>query len=289
MSLIRNRRIGIGWLLVALTASPSVAATDVPMLSTNRFAWSENAGWMNASPSNGVGAVIHFDGNNSFLSGCVWCENAGYVSLASSSAGPFANTQSNNWGVNMNGDWQLSGFGWSESLGWINFAPSGAPVIVDCLSGRFRGKAWSENAGWLTFEGDAPGASVQALIRMATNNVPHWWLGQYGWTNDYDDAAMGDLDADRALTWEEWIAGTNPTNGASIFQCLEISSTNFPMIGKVLRWSAVSGRVYAIDGATNLTQGWFGLATNLPPSGVWTDTTHGADGTIHYRLEVRKP
>jgi len=44
----------------------------------------------------------------------------------------------------------------------------------------------------------------------------------------------------------------------------------------------------AVDGSTHLPQGWFGLVTNLPPSGVWTDTTHGADQLINYRLGVQR-
>ena len=69
---------------------------------------------------------------------------------------------------------------------------------------------------------------------------------------------------------------------------MEISSENLPTLGKLLRWNAVTDRVYSIDGSTNLIEPWFELATDLPPVGVWTDTTHGADQLINYRLGVQK-
>lgn len=133
--------------------------------------------------------------------------------------------------------------------------------------------------------------SVSALFaeNVAAHGTPERWLAQYGWTNDFDTWETNDTDADSFQAWEEYIAGTDPTNSHSFFQCLELFSTNFPMVGKVLRWNGVAGRVYAIDGSTNLMTSWFSLATDLPPTGVWTDTTHGADNFINYRLGVQKP
>ncbi len=130
--------------------------------------------------------------------------------------------------------------------------------------------------------------SVSFAEAVAALGTPEWWLAQYGWTNDFDIAETNDTDGDSFFAWQEQIAGTDPTVSTSFFQCLEISSTNFPMLGKVLRWTAASGRVYSIDGSTDLPAGWFGLASNLPPVGVWTDTVHGADRVIDYRLGVEK-
>ncbi len=123
---------------------------------------------------------------------------------------------------------------------------------------------------------------------LAAHGTPEWWLAQYGWTNNFDSWETNDTDKDDFPAWQEQIAGTDPTVSTSFFQCLEVSSGNLPTFGKVLRWNAVSGRVYSIDGSSALPAGWFGLASNLPPTGVWTDTTHGAERLIHYRLGVKK-
>jgi hypothetical protein len=90
-------------------------------------------------------------------------------------------------------------------------------------------------------------------------------------------------------TGEEYIAGTDPTSAVSVFQCVEISPTNTTPQGKRLRWFGTTGRIYTVQGSTNLTTPWFDLATNLPPDGVWTDTSISTNDTGYYRLKVQLP
>ena len=52
----------------------------------------------------------------------------------------------------------------------------------------------------------------------ATNGVPISWLQYYGFTGDYDAAALGDQDSDGPPTWQEYYAGTVPTNSASVWR-----------------------------------------------------------------------
>ena len=124
-------------------------------------------------------------------------------------------------------------------------------------------------------------------VDTATNGVPKAWLADYGWTNNFDAAATNDADGDHVATWEEYYAGTDPTNGASFFQCLEIGRTNLPIIGKIIRWNAVTGRVYAIDASTNLpAAGWTELTNDLAaPVNSWTDAVDAANR--EYRIRVR--
>ncbi|HBA85545.1 MAG TPA: hypothetical protein DCZ95_15785 [Verrucomicrobia bacterium] len=130
--------------------------------------------------------------------------------------------------------------------------------------------------------------SVSFADAFASHGTPEAWLGQYGWTNAFDAAEANDADGDRMAAWEEYVAGTDPTNAASFFQ---VSGFRSQVSGFVLRWNGVSGRLYSIDGNTNslITGHWSLITNNLPPNGVWTDATHGADGMIHYRLGVQKP
>ena len=79
------------------------------------------------------------------------------------------------------------------------------------------------------------------------------------------------------------------TNGTPFFQCLEISPANFPTPGRMLRWTGVTGRVYSVEGRTNLLVNWTKLAADLPPAGAWTDTVHALDQQMYYRLGVRLP
>jgi hypothetical protein len=93
---------------------------------------------------------------------------------------------------------------------------------------------------------------------MATNNVPKWWLVQYGLTN-FNTDAMNDVDFDGLKTWQEYIAGTVPTNKNS---CLRVISP----LQNVIDWDTVSGRVYSVYWTTNLMNVFQCLESNIP----WT-------------------
>ena len=74
-------------------------------------------------------------------------------------------------------------------------------------------------------------------------------------------------------------AGLNPTNTESIF-ALEIQSNS---LGLWLGWEAVSGRVYHVNGSTNLLTGFEAVETNiLWPQNSWTTQV----SETFYKLKV---
>lgn len=80
-------------------------------------------------------------------------------------------------------------------------------------------------------------------------------------------------------TWQEYIAGSDPTNRGS---CFRITKCDRNVIG----WDAVSGRVYSIYWATNLLNGFQCLQSNVP----WTRsgfTNPDAVPCGYYRIDVR--
>lgn len=46
----------------------------------------------------------------------------------------------------------------------------------------------------------------------AALGTPLYWLGAYGFTNNFNQAETNDIDDDGRLTWQEYLDGTNPTN-----------------------------------------------------------------------------
>lgn len=79
----------------------------------------------------------------------------------------------------------VSGYAWSENIGWINFnnLSSGGPVDygvrIDLVTGNFSGYAWSENIGWIQFNpsGDYPGTpynSVKVDLNASPRKVSGW-------------------------------------------------------------------------------------------------------------------
>ena len=118
------------------------------------------------------------------------------------------------------------------------------------------------------------------------NGVPLWWLGQYGLTNDFEAASMGDQDGDGSIAWQEYIAGTLPLDADSV---LKLKLDLQPGINE-LRWDAQADRQYTIYFGSNLVEGVTNTLVNyysiFPMSLLLPDSLHADDPTMFYRIEV---
>lgn len=120
--------------------------------STQPYAWSENVGWLNFADNNG-GVSVYDD----HLEGFAWGANIGWVRLGTHTSGgahSYANSNANDYGVNVGSDGELSGYAWSEVAGWISFDKTnlqGEKVSINKQTGEFNGYAWGENIGWVSF------------------------------------------------------------------------------------------------------------------------------------------
>ena len=118
-------------------------------------------------------------------------------------------------------------------------------------------------------------------VRLANDpaGTPYTWLASYGLTN-FDADANADQDHDGLKTWQEYIAGTDPTSAAS---CLKVAQTN----RNTVTWSPVAGRLYSVYWSTNLVKGFTNLATSITyPQGSYTNTTPDAK-VNHYQVKVQ--
>jgi hypothetical protein len=88
----------------------------------------------------------------------------------------------------------------------------------------------------------------------------------------------------------EWIAGTNPTNAASVFRLTLVSATNANNI--VVRWPSVAGRNYWLIRATNLLTGFNStVSSNIAataPTNTLSDTTVLSGNSRFYRVGVQQ-
>ena len=122
---------------------------------------------------------------------------------------------------------------------------------------------------------------------LATNRTPEWWLASYyGWTNDFDSAAMSDTDHDGMRAWQERVAGTDPTNAASRLQIDRLTVTNG---SNYLRWASATGSwPYNIWMSTGLLGGWIEVTNGLPPNpptNWWWQPTPGVS-PVFYRIMI---
>jgi len=149
------------FMLAVLTGSNGVWA-ESNIDDTNKYAWSENAGWMNFKAMTGTYGVSV---GTECLYGYVWAENIGWIHLGQGSCpypDPGSQTASH-YGVKYDGSGNCSGYGWSETAGWINFNPTHGGVTIETGTPprNFDGYAWGENIGYIHFQNDSPAYMVQ--------------------------------------------------------------------------------------------------------------------------------
>jgi hypothetical protein len=116
------------------------------------------------------------------------------------------------------------------------------------------------------------------------------WLQSCGLATD-GSADYLDSDSDGMNNWQEWIAGTDPTNSASaLFLLAPSCETN----GVSLTWQSSSNITYFIERATDLggTPGFAAISPPIPggfPTTTFTDTNTSTLGRVLYRLGVKSP
>jgi len=116
------------------------------------------------------------------------------------------------------------------------------------------------------------------------------WLQQYGLPTD-GSADFADPDHDGVSNYQEWLAGTDPTNAASVFQM----QTPIPgATGLLLSWNSVTNRIYSLLRSTNIAQPavMSCIVTNITGQKALTfklDTNTVPSGKYFYRVQVTGP
>lgn len=119
--------------------------------------------------------------------GFAWSETSGWVDFAPAGSG-----------VLVHGD-HLSGFAWAENLGWIGFgADGGGPYantgatdwgVNRAADGALSGYAWSETSGWIRFDSGFGGVT---LMTQTGTFDGYAWSERVGWIHfRHADPAYG--------------------------------------------------------------------------------------------------
>lgn len=105
----------------------------------------------------------------------------------------------------------VSGYAWSDIIGWINFNPAFGGVFYNNTTGQLSGYAWSDNIGWIYFGPDksnisastAPNEPKQWAKANTTTGVVNGWAKTYRAIPDKTDANAED--GQTLGGWEGWI------------------------------------------------------------------------------------
>ena len=120
------------------------------------------------------------------------------------------------------------------------------------------------------------------LLDNDGDGLPNWWETLF-FSNTTTAARFGDPDGDRHDNFEEFRAGTNPTDRQSVFAITEVQ----PGPPSIVRWSSVGTRTYSLwrVGVDSLTLE--SVASNLvatPPLNSFTNVAPAAGGL--YRVST---
>lgn len=141
---------------------------------------------------------------------------------------------------------------------------------------------------WPNVSEDGGVLNVAFAENHATNGTPEWWLASHELTNEtWDVEAMADHDGDGMTTWQEWIAGTTPTNSQSVF--VAEGNVDAQTSEHVLTWPSQTGRTYSVRWSDNLQSGFTEIAGDIPatpPVNVFTDTVQRTSGLLLYDVQA---
>jgi hypothetical protein len=131
----------------------------------------------------------------------------------------------------------VTGYAWSDTIGWIQFNPSFGGVFLDDATGDLSGYAWSDNIGWIDFgptSGFPETPSYGAKIDISTGKITGWAKAVAG-----GSAGSGG--------WDGWIsmAGASPAYSVN----LDKTTGNFSgwaWGSDVVGWVSFSGVSYIV-------------------------------------------
>lgn len=150
----------------------------------------------------------------------------------------------------------------SNYLGTITFTvPAGAQMGQSYVL-RFKGVDGAPNMQTLYQLESFPGwVWVQsAALQPPQISSDEWRTAFFGSPTSSLAADNVDADGDGMLNWQEFVAGTNPTNALSKLQLITASSAQ----GTVFSWMTAPGKNYTLQASASLTGGsWTAVNTNV--------------------------
>ena len=289
-------------IFLALTVAASAQST---IDSSHAVAYGGNIGWLNTLPSFPDGVRT----GEYVCSGNIYAANVGWISLGDGSADNgirYSNGSATDWGVNvmpavLSGPdpvAPLRGFAYGANIGWVNFEATGNPRI-DLKTGRITGYAYSANTGWLNLA-DATYYPRTKLLAPAPDTdadgiADAWELERTGTAASLTIlSATGDADGDGVRDFAEYLADTNPRDGADR---LRITNFNRTLVGLIhqdadLTWTSNPSRCYRIEYRDNLLSGtWLDVGSTFTAMGATTNVviTELEVPQRFYRIAAQKP
>lgn len=164
------------------------------------------------------------------------------------------------------------------------------------ITASFAGRAMNVEA---TLRGSSARArstdvQVSAPLVTAAYGTPYWWLSTQAGATNFAAAELLDLDHDGAAAWQEYRAGTAPTNAASVFGILRMEASG--TVSRLWWYGTTNSGVttpFIVECGPQLgdTNGWADVSPDLDRSATgtneWQHNSVPAPGPVFYRVEIK--
>jgi sugar lactone lactonase YvrE len=114
------------------------------------------------------------------------------------------------------------------------------------------------------------------IVDTDGDGLPDWWEDQFSLSKTNAADAALDLDGDGAANVHEFLAGTNPTNAASVFRVVAVEREGD---GVRLTWSTVGGRSYRVQTNGTVDAPFSDLSPLITVPGAGESTTNFVDAS----------
>ena len=185
----------------------------------------------------------------------------------------------------------ISGFTSNASLGTLTVqipanTPSNAAYAI-----HFDHASASPN-GLASF----PKRTVTGLITLSDRSISSfndgipdsWRLRYFGTVNNLLSQAAADADGDGLNNWQEYVAGTDPTDAKSNLRVTTDPAAAQQHQDGVIRWPSVAGKSYVIERSANLfSPGWSPISTNAGTGGDMEFHDLSGGNVRFYRVRVQ--
>ena len=146
----------------------------------------------------------------------------------------------------------------------------------------------NDSENWTANASPTPGVADVEVVDTDSDSdgmLDSWEMTYFESTDAENGGADEDWDDDGSSNYDEYIAGTDPTDNSSVFafQTVEVGEDC------ILTWSSATGKVYSLWVCTNLVSGEFARTNSAlyatPPLNIFTSGVSDVESAF-YRLTV---
>jgi hypothetical protein len=128
-----------------------------------------------------------------------------------------------------------------------------------------------------------------AALQPASITSDEWKLHFFGSLTNSLAADNVDADGDGALNWQEYLAGTDPTNPGSVFQFGSTGFSTNGVDGVALNWLTAPGKTYVLESISALGGSWTAISTNTGDGNSYQFIQTKYNGNAQYYRILLQP